>query len=191
MAWGWLGLAAAGCGGAPLPASSPRAAAEAVPRHVLLVTIDTLRADRLGAYGYARARTPHLDALAAAGWLATQAYATAPVTLPSHASILTGRYPPAHGARHNGIAMPDGSATLATALKGAGFKTGAFVSAFPLDRRFGRLLAGRLGLLLHGCRFLAGLLDDLERLGANLTEILIGLGRHVGQIVRGGAQRRP
>lgn len=141
VAWGWLGLAAAGCGGASGPASSERAAVEAVPRHVLLVTIDTLRADRLGAYGYARARTPHLDALAAAGWLATQAYATAPVTLPSHASILTGRYPPAHGARHNGIALPDGAATLATALKGAGFVTGAFVSAFPLDRRFG-LAAG-------------------------------------------------
>lgn len=109
--------------------------------HVVLITIDTLRADRLGVYGYGKARTPHLDALGAAGLLATRAYATAPVTLPSHASILTGRYPPAHGARHNGVALPDGAVTLATVFKAAGFATGAFVSAFPLERRFG-LAAG-------------------------------------------------
>ncbi len=112
-----------------------------MPRHVLLITIDTLRADRVGAYGYTKARTPHLDALAAAGLTATRAYATAPVTLPSHASILSGRYPPAHGARHNGVAMGEGVPTLATTFKAAGFATGAFVSAFPLDRRFG-LAAG-------------------------------------------------
>lgn len=108
---------------------------------MLLVTIDTLRADRVGAYGYAKARTPHLDALAAAGLRATHAYAVAPVTLPSHASMLSGRYPPGHGARHNGVAMGEGVPTLATMLKAAGFATGAFVSAFPLDRRFG-LAAG-------------------------------------------------
>jgi len=106
-------------------------------RHVLLVTIDTLRADRVGAYGYRAARTPHLDALAADGLRATRAYAAAPVTLPSHASLLTGRYPPAHGARHNGVALDGGVTTVATVLKAAGFATGAFVSAFPLDRRFG------------------------------------------------------
>lgn len=108
---------------------------------MLLVTIDTLRADRVGAYGYTKARTPVLDALAASGVRAARAYATAPVTLPSHASMLTGRYPPAHGARHNGVALPAGTPTLATALKAAGYATGAFVSAFPLDRRFG-LAAG-------------------------------------------------
>lgn len=108
---------------------------------MLLVTIDTLRADRVGAYGYSKARTPHLDALAAAGLRATHAYAAAPVTLPSHASMLSGRYPPGHGARHNGVAMGEGVPTLATVLKAAGFATGAFVSAFPLDRRFG-LAAG-------------------------------------------------
>ncbi len=137
VVWGLLVLAAGGCGrGAGTPGTTP-AATPAVPRHVLLVTIDTLRADRVGAYGSATARTPHLDALAAAGLRATHAYATAPVTLPSHASILTGRYPPAHGARHNGMALPDGAVTLATVFKAAGFATGAFVSAFPLDRRFG------------------------------------------------------
>lgn len=144
MTWGWLGIAAAGCGGAaPSPPAEPAAApaARVVPKHVLLVTIDTLRADRIGAYGYAQARTPNLDALAASGLRVTHAYATAPVTLPSHASILTGRYPPAHGARHNGIALHVGTATLATTLRDAGFATGAFVSAFPLDHRFG-LAAG-------------------------------------------------
>jgi choline-sulfatase len=126
----------AACGGAgETPVKAP--AVESAPRHVLLVTIDTLRADRVGAYGYAKARTPHLDALAASGLRATHAYATAPVTLPSHASMLSGRYPPGHGARHNGVAMGEGVPTLATVLKAAGFATGAFVSAFPLDRRFG------------------------------------------------------
>jgi len=125
----------------PAPDAPGPPAAAVVPRHVLLVTIDTLRADRVGAYGYAKARTPHLDRLAADGLRADSAFATAPVTLPSHASVLTGRYPPAHGARHNGVALPEGTVTLATALKTAGFATGAFVSAFPLDRRFG-LAAG-------------------------------------------------
>jgi choline-sulfatase len=119
----------------PPPDTAPPTAA--VPRHVVLVTVDTLRADRVGAYGFVGARTPVIDALAASGLLATAAYSTAPVTLPSHASILTGRYPPAHGARHNGMVMGDGVPTLATVLKSAGFATGAFVSAFPLDRRFG------------------------------------------------------
>jgi choline-sulfatase len=111
--------------------------ASAPVRHVLLITIDTLRADRLGSYGYAAARTPRLDALAARGARFTHAYANAPITLTSHASLMTGRYPPGHGARHNGMAMPAGAPTLAEAFKRAGFETGAFVSAFPLDRRFG------------------------------------------------------
>jgi arylsulfatase A-like enzyme/thioredoxin-like negative regulator of GroEL len=103
----------------------------------LLITIDTLRADRLGCYGWTNARTPVLDSLARRGVRFTRAYATAPITLTSHASLLTGRYPPGHGARHNGIAMQPDLPTLATRFKDAGFETGAFVSAFPLDRRFG------------------------------------------------------
>lgn len=130
----------AACGGTSV-APQATSAAPTTPRHLLLVTIDTLRADRVGVYGYQKARTPSLDALAAAGLVATRAYATAPVTLPSHASLLSGRYPPSHGARHNGVAMAAGVATLATVLEAAGFATGAFVSAFPLDRRFG-LAAG-------------------------------------------------
>ena len=101
------------------------------------ITIDTLRADHVGAYGDATARTPTLDALARDGARVDRAWTTAPITLTAHASMLTGRYPPGHGARHNGMAIDAAVPTLATALKAAGFATAAFVSAFPLDRRFG------------------------------------------------------
>ncbi len=104
--------------------------------NLLLITIDTLRADHVGAYGYARAPTPALDALARSGMLFERAYAAAPITLPSHATMLTGRYPPHHGARDNGVAMSP-VPTLATALHERGFQTAAFVAAFPLDHQFG------------------------------------------------------
>src|SRR3954471_12224402 len=77
------------------------------PPNVLLITVDTLRADRLGAYGYARARTPVFDALARRGARFARTYAAAPITLTSHASLLTGRYPQGHGARHNGVRISD------------------------------------------------------------------------------------
>ncbi len=106
-------------------------------RNVLLVTIDTLRGDALGAYGGAAA-TPHLDALAARGARFTFAHSHAVLTLPSHASILTGRYPYEHGIRDNaGFRVRPGEVTLATLLKPLGFATGAFISAFPLDQRYG------------------------------------------------------
>ena len=104
---------------------------------VVLITIDTLRADHVGAYGFASARTPTLDALARNGVRFDKAWAPAPITLTSHASLLTGRYPPGHGARHNGMQVSSAVPTLAATLKTAGFQTAAFVSAFPLDRRFG------------------------------------------------------
>jgi arylsulfatase A-like enzyme/cytochrome c-type biogenesis protein CcmH/NrfG len=104
---------------------------------VLLITIDTLRADRVGAYGYRAARTPSLDALAHGGTRFDRAFATAPITLVSHASIMTGRYPPGHGARHNGMRVDLKVPTLAQAFTRAGASTAAFVAAFPLDRRFG------------------------------------------------------
>lgn len=106
-------------------------------RNVLLITIDTLRADRVGAYGYAAARTPTLDGLARAGTRFDAAYATAPITLTSHASVMTGRYPPGHGARHNGMRVDPAAPTIADTLARHGFATAAFVAAFPLDRRFG------------------------------------------------------
>jgi arylsulfatase A-like enzyme/Flp pilus assembly protein TadD len=106
-------------------------------RNVLLITIDTLRADAISVYG-GRASTPHLDTLAARGARFTFAHAHAVVTLPSHTSILTGTYPYEHGVRdNNGYRVKPGSVTLATRLKGAGFATGAFVGGFPLDQRFG------------------------------------------------------
>jgi hypothetical protein len=128
----WTAIALAGlvCGCSRTP-ETPR------PRNLLLITIDTLRADRVGAYGYARARTPRLDALAAAGVRFERAYAAAPITLPSHATILSGRYPPGHGARDNGMKVSDKTPTLATELKARGFRTAAFVAAFPLDHQFG------------------------------------------------------
>jgi len=106
-------------------------------RNVLLVTIDTLRSDALGADG-GPARTPNIDRLAAAGIRFSFAHAQAVVTLPSHASILTGLYPFQHGYRENaGYRLTPGVQTLASRLKSAGFSTGAFVAAFPLDARFG------------------------------------------------------
>jgi choline-sulfatase len=118
--------------------SSPSAALiERAPRHVLFITIDTLRADRVGSYGHTAARTPAMDGLARRGTRFARAYAPAPITLTSHASMMTGRYPPRHGARHNGMAVQADAPTLAEAFSRAGFATAAFVSAFPLDKRFG------------------------------------------------------
>jgi choline-sulfatase len=105
---------------------------------VLLVTLDTTRADRLGCYGYASAKTRHLDRLAAEGTRFETAIATAPITLPSHSSILTGLYPFEHGVRNNGnFYLAPRFETLATRLKSRGYRTGAFVSSFILDRRYG------------------------------------------------------
>ncbi|HEU4938996.1 MAG TPA: sulfatase-like hydrolase/transferase [Vicinamibacterales bacterium] len=105
--------------------------------NLVIITIDTLRADHLGAYGYKDAHTPTIDRLANDGVLFTHAYATAPITLTSHASLMTGRYPPGHGARHNGMRIDLKTPTLADKLGEAGFSTAAFIAAYPLDRRFG------------------------------------------------------
>jgi len=106
-------------------------------RNLLLVTIDTLRADALGAYG-GRAITPNLDKLAARGARFDFAHAHAVVTLVSHATMLTGRYPYEHGIRDNtGYRLSSSQPTAATLLKARGFSTGAFVGGFPLDHRFG------------------------------------------------------
>ncbi len=106
--------------------------------NVLLVSIDTIRADRVGCYGYAEAETPTLDALATGGIRCTQAVAPVPLTLPSHASMLTGLDPPRHEARANAVfSMPEKIVSLAEILQGVGYRTGAVLSAFVLDRRFG------------------------------------------------------
>ncbi len=106
--------------------------------NVLLVTIDTLRLDRVGAFGGRPGLTPNLDRLAAEGVRLTRAYSSAPLTLPSHASIMTAVSPPVHGLRANGLfRLGPQLPTLATILKDAGYRTGAFVGAFVLDARFG------------------------------------------------------
>lgn len=106
--------------------------------NVLLITLDTTRADRLGCYGHTGASTPTLDALAAKGMLFEDAQSIAPLTLPSHATMLTGLFPREHGLRVNGKSkLGDSIPTLATILKGRGYRTGAFVSAFVLDKQFG------------------------------------------------------
>ena len=106
--------------------------------NLLIVTIDTLRADRVGAYGYAGARTPVMDRLAKEGVLVEDAVAQVPQTRPSHASIFTGRYPYEHGIRDNAAhPLKAGTPTLATILKAAGYDTGAFIGAFPVARSSG------------------------------------------------------
>jgi arylsulfatase A-like enzyme len=106
--------------------------------NVLLITIDTVRADRLGCYGYAGAGTPNLDRLAAEGVRFANAYAQVPLTLPSHCSIMTGMYPVDHFVHNNGAySLGPDLPTLAALLKGEGFRTAAFVASFTLDSRFG------------------------------------------------------
>jgi arylsulfatase A-like enzyme/Flp pilus assembly protein TadD len=118
---------AAGCGGG-----------EARDPNLVLVTLDTVRADHLGCYGDAAAVTPALDRLAAAGVRFAEASSAVPLTLPSHATLLSGLLPTRHGLRNNGAGALSGKTpTLATLLAGKGYRTGAFVGAFVLDRRFG------------------------------------------------------
>ncbi len=105
---------------------------------VILITIDTLRADSLGFAGNTRVKTPYLDSLAARGIVYTNAHAHNVVTLPSHTNILTGLYPYQHGLRDNaGFVLDAKHPTLGAMMKSVGYATGAFVSAFPLDSRFG------------------------------------------------------
>ena len=130
LAWG---LAGAGHAAAPQPQG-----AAGRPPDVLLITIDTWRADSAGFMGNRRGTTPNLDRLAAAGRVFTNAHAQAVVTLPSHTSILTGLYPYQHGVRDNtGFRVPATIPTLATVLRDAGYATAAFVGAYPLDSEFG------------------------------------------------------
>jgi arylsulfatase A-like enzyme len=106
--------------------------------NLVLVTIDTLRADHIGAYGSTLARTPALDGLAARGARFTHAQSAVPLTGPSHATILTGLYPPAHGVRDNIVFTLDPRhRTLASLLGGQGYRTAAFVGAYPVAAAFG------------------------------------------------------
>jgi arylsulfatase A-like enzyme len=112
---------------------------EPVPaRNLVLVTIDTLRADRLGCYGRRDVATPHLDLLARDGAMAPEASAQVPLTRPSHVTLLTGLYPQEHGIRDNvSPPLPEGVPSLATILKDAGFTTAGFVSSIVLSAQSG------------------------------------------------------
>lgn len=107
-------------------------------KNVLLITVDTTRADHLPCYGYKGVRTPNIDSLAKQGVLFRECASAAPLTLPSHCSIMTGLYPTYHGVRVNGnTALSAEHVTLAEAFASKGYETGAFVGAFVLDGRWG------------------------------------------------------
>ncbi|REK04568.1 MAG: tetratricopeptide repeat protein [Acidobacteria bacterium] len=106
--------------------------------NLLVITLDTTRADRLGAYGYQAGTTPHLDALAERGAVLERHLTPVPITLPSHTTLFTGRYPPTHTVRDNGVfTVPESELMLAEVLRDRGYATYGFPAAFPLDGRFG------------------------------------------------------
>jgi arylsulfatase A-like enzyme/Flp pilus assembly protein TadD len=118
--------------------SAVAAAAPSKRPNLLLITVDTLRPDRLSCYGSKLLQTQNIDKVASAGVVFTRAFAHTPLTLPSHADILLGTTPLQHGVHDNGIfKVPETLPNLATFLKANGYATGAFVGAFPLDSRFG------------------------------------------------------
>jgi arylsulfatase A-like enzyme/Flp pilus assembly protein TadD len=149
-----LALAALACSRAAPPAPAPR--------HLVLITLDTLRADRLGCYGSRDVATPRLDLIAREGALAPEASVHVALTRPSHASLLTGRLPAEHGLRDN-VSPPLRADVplLAESLRSAGFRTGAFVSSIVLSAQSG--LAR--GFETYGDRFEAGA-DDARFLNS-------------------------
>lgn len=107
-------------------------------RHVVLISIDTCRADHLSCYGFSKKTTPNIDRIAEEGVLFENVVTPAPITLPAHVSMLTGLIPPCHGVHDNlNYFLPEEKLTLAEILKANGFGTGAVVSAFVLDAKFG------------------------------------------------------
>jgi arylsulfatase A-like enzyme/tetratricopeptide (TPR) repeat protein len=125
-------------GGAACRRTGKAALAASSPPDVVLVTIDTLRADIPGFAGNSRVATPNLDRIAAEGVVFDNAHGQNVVTLPSHVNILTGLYPYQHGVRDNdGFRLGADVPTLATRLKARGYSTAAFIGAFPLDSRYG------------------------------------------------------
>ncbi|HXT22988.1 MAG TPA: sulfatase-like hydrolase/transferase, partial [Thermoanaerobaculia bacterium] len=138
LLWWRLGGRAGGTDGGDDGGGALASPLPAEARDVLLVTIDTLRADALGFSGNREVATPTLDRLAAAGRFYQNAHAHNVLTLPSHVNILTGRYPYQHGVRDNsGFHVPPELPTLATILAAAGWQTGAVVGAYPLDSSYG------------------------------------------------------
>lgn len=130
---------AALAGAALLVATACGPARPSGPESVLLITLDTLRADHVTAYAPdSPVPTPHLDALGQSGAIVRRAWSPVPLTTPSHASILTGLYPPGHGVRNNArFRLPDDVTTLAEVLRARGLETGAFTAAFTTSSLFG------------------------------------------------------
>lgn len=130
----WALLAGVSCTGA----EEPSAAFSEPVANIILISVDTLRADHLSCCGAPQGLTPALDELAAQGVVFEQAITPAPLTLPAHCSLMTGALPTAHGVRDNsGFVLPEPVETLAELLSAAGYRTGAFVGAYVLDARFG------------------------------------------------------
>src|ERR1700686_2123022 len=121
----------------PSPPVAPKSANTAAPRSsspdIFLVTIDTLRADHVGCYGYKQVETPALDALAADGVRFTQAFTHSPITNTSHITILTGLLPSVHGVTYFGVPLSPQHVTAAELLKKRGYQTAAFIGAVILD----------------------------------------------------------
>ncbi len=129
------GALAAGCGS---ERSTPSLATPSRRPAIVLVTLDTTRADHVGAMGASFAKTPTFDRIAREGTLFTHAWSVAPLTTPAHASIMTGVLPRTHGVRNNGrLRLPESAKTLAEILHDAGYATGAFVGALPVSHVFG------------------------------------------------------
>jgi arylsulfatase A-like enzyme/Tfp pilus assembly protein PilF len=128
LAWG---PPAAPAGERPVPAGTDG------PPSVILISVDTLRADHLSCYGYSRLRTPHIDSLERGGTLFAEISSQAPITLPSHVSLFTSTYPFANGIRENAQVLPPGAVTLATVLAAHGYNTAAFIGGYFLERRYG------------------------------------------------------
>ena len=124
-----LSVATAGCNGAP--------EYDGPVRHVVLLSLDTTRADHFGFYGNTEVKTPHLDRLAAQSIVLDDYMTVVPTTLSSHVSLFSGKYPHSHGTPRNGFTVNDDNVMLAELLRDQGFATAGFVASFPLEHRFG------------------------------------------------------
>lgn len=163
------------CGGAPPPgASTPAGSARRTP-NVVIITVDTLRADRVGAYGSESAATPSIDRLAARGVRFERAYAPFPKTNPSLCSLMTGRYPSAHGVRRNGAHLPETELTMAELLDAAGYETVAFISNHVMHSRYG--LAQGFRIYNEDLPDPIPTRDSMERTAGSLVDAVLGWAR--------------
>jgi arylsulfatase A-like enzyme/Tfp pilus assembly protein PilF len=150
------------------------------PPNVLLITLDTVRADRIGAYGYAKGATPTLDRLARDGIRFADATSQAPLTGPAHAALLTGQYPARLGVRDNATTpIPPGTRTLAQALKDTGYRTGGFIGAFILGSEYG-FGQGFDVFDATFARFTTGNKLQAQRVGGEVVDQAVKWLRHVG-----------